>query len=85
MKNTNFKIEILKYASNLKCMHPKFMSMQIQQDQNIRIYNSLTKKKEKLILDSKQAIYWYSCGPTVYDSAHIGHAWLVVKKLTALL
>lgn len=24
-------------------------------------------------LDSKQ-VSWYTCGPTVYDSAHVGHA-----------
>ena len=39
------------------------------------IYNSLTKSKEPLKLNNKNVLYWYSCGPTVYESAHIGHAW----------
>ena len=41
----------------------------------LNVYNSLTKTKEPLKLNNKSVLYWYSCGPTVYDSAHIGHAW----------
>ncbi len=42
----------------------------------IRLYNSLTKTKEDFIpLDPKgKAIKMYSCGVTVYDECHIGHA-----------
>ncbi|CAF0712396.1 unnamed protein product [Brachionus calyciflorus] len=39
----------------------------------INVFNSLTKTKEPLILKNN-ILYWYSCGPTVYNSAHIGHA-----------
>jgi hypothetical protein len=42
---------------------------------DLNVYNSLTKNKEPLKLNNKNVLYWYSCGPTVYDSAHIGHAW----------
>jgi hypothetical protein len=36
-------------------------------------YNSLTGTIERL--DSRDgSLKWYSCGPTVYDAAHIGHA-----------
>lgn len=38
------------------------------------IYNSFQKNKSKLILQNENLVKWYSCGPTVYDSAHIGHA-----------
>lgn len=39
----------------------------------VLIYNSLTRKKEKFqALDEKQ-VKFYSCGPTVYDFAHIGN------------
>lgn len=41
----------------------------------LNVYNSLTKTKEPLKLNNNNVLYWYSCGPTVYDSAHIGHAW----------
>lgn len=36
------------------------------------VYNSLTRSLESLELDRK--VRWYTCGPTVYDHAHIGHA-----------
>lgn len=41
------------------------------------LYNSLADAKVPFISaagpDSKQ-VTWYGCGPTVYDSAHLGHA-----------
>ena len=40
----------------------------------LSIYSTLTKRKEALKLKNSNVLYWYSCGPTVYDSAHIGHA-----------
>jgi cysteinyl-tRNA synthetase len=44
----------------------------------LRVFNSLTKQKEP-VFQSETAIStgtlsWYQCGPTVYDSAHLGHA-----------
>ncbi|XP_076166471.1 cysteine--tRNA ligase-like protein, mitochondrial [Ptiloglossa arizonensis] len=46
---------------------------------NIRIYNPITKCIVPLILKNKNILTWYVCGPTVYDSAHIGHAVTYVK------
>jgi cysteinyl-tRNA synthetase len=40
----------------------------------LKIYNSLTKKKENFIPISKDKIGMYVCGPTVYDYPHIGNA-----------
>jgi cysteinyl-tRNA synthetase len=40
----------------------------------IRIYNSLTKTKEELVPLDGKTIRMYSCGVTVYDQCHIGHA-----------
>ncbi|XP_078061375.1 putative cysteine--tRNA ligase, mitochondrial [Mustelus asterias] len=40
----------------------------------LRVYNSLTRCKEPLVLANPATASWYSCGPTVYDHAHIGHA-----------
>lgn len=40
----------------------------------ITIYNSLTQKKEELTPQKGKKIRIYACGPTVYDSAHLGHA-----------
>ncbi|KAF9917835.1 hypothetical protein BX616_011133 [Lobosporangium transversale] len=40
----------------------------------LKLYNSMTRTKTEFIpLDGNQ-VTWYACGPTVYDSTHIGHA-----------
>lgn len=41
---------------------------------SIKIYNTLTKKKEDFIPIKKNHVGMYVCGPTVYDVPHIGHA-----------
>lgn len=41
---------------------------------SIRLYNSLTRNKDVFTPIREDRISWYSCGPTVYDSAHMGHA-----------
>lgn len=40
------------------------------------VYNSLTNTLTPLLPDNLPAtgLTWYNCGPTVYDSAHLGHA-----------
>ena len=40
----------------------------------IQIFNSLSKKKEEFIPQQGKIIRMYSCGVTVYDKSHIGHA-----------
>lgn len=40
----------------------------------IFVYNSLTHQKEELVLREGKVLTWYTCGPTVYDSSHMGHA-----------
>lgn len=43
----------------------------------IRIKNSLieiNKNNTTIPLNRDKSLTWYSCGPTVYDTAHIGHA-----------
>jgi cysteinyl-tRNA synthetase len=42
--------------------------------QEIQIYNSLTKKKEKFIPINPPFLGIYVCGPTVYGHTHLGHA-----------
>ena len=41
---------------------------------SIRIYNTLTRKKESFKSIEPEKVNMYVCGPTVYDSCHIGHA-----------
>ncbi|MCX5678368.1 MAG: cysteine--tRNA ligase [Candidatus Omnitrophica bacterium] len=40
----------------------------------MKVYNSLTRKKEELVTIAKDKVGIYVCGPTVYDEPHIGHA-----------
>ena len=40
----------------------------------LKIYNTLTKKKESFIPIDKSNVRYYSCGPTVYNNIHIGNA-----------
>lgn len=40
----------------------------------LKLYNSLTEKKENFIPIDKNNIKLYACGLTVYDNMHIGHA-----------
>ncbi|KAM6446515.1 putative cysteine--tRNA ligase, mitochondrial [Liasis olivaceus] len=49
------------------------------QETGIQIYNSLSRSKEPLILGNASVVTWYSCGPTVYDHAHLGHACSYVR------
>jgi len=46
-------------------------------ERRLKLYNSLKDEKLDFVpsggLNSKQ-LSWYICGPTVYDSAHMGHA-----------
>jgi len=39
----------------------------------IKFYNTLTKKKEEFIPIEDKIVKMYTCGPTVYDFAHIGN------------
>jgi cysteinyl-tRNA synthetase len=39
----------------------------------IKFYNTLSRKKEEFIPISSREVKIYSCGPTVYDYAHIGN------------
>jgi cysteinyl-tRNA synthetase len=39
----------------------------------LQLYNTLTKRLEPVRVGEAQRITFYSCGPTVYDDAHIGN------------
>lgn len=41
---------------------------------DLRIYNTLTRKKEPFETIEPGKVRMYVCGPTVYDKAHVGHA-----------
>src|SRR5512135_3136569 len=44
----------------------------------LQLYNSLTRRKEPFVPIDPANVRMYVCGPTVYDTAHIGNARAVV-------
>lgn len=40
----------------------------------LKLFNSLTRQKEEFVPADGNKVNWYSCGPTVYDASHMGHA-----------
>ncbi|XP_061328746.1 probable cysteine--tRNA ligase, mitochondrial isoform X4 [Pezoporus flaviventris] len=51
----------------------------VGRDSGIVAYNSRSRTKEPLVLAKDRVATWYSCGPTVYDHAHLGHACSYVR------
>jgi cysteinyl-tRNA synthetase len=47
--------------------------MQFYQNQDLKIYNSLSGKKERFIPINEGYIGMYVCGPTVYSNVHLGN------------
>ena len=41
---------------------------------SLRVYNTLTRDKSEFETIEPGKVRMYVCGPTVYDSAHVGHA-----------
>jgi cysteinyl-tRNA synthetase len=41
--------------------------------ENIHLFNTLTRRKERFTPIGKDTVEMYTCGPTVYDFAHIGN------------
>nr|CAG4642357.1 EOG090X02DZ [Evadne anonyx] len=57
----------------------KYVSTAALNPTGIIAFNSLTKTKSPLLTQNPNILTWYVCGPTVYDSSHIGHAWSYVN------
>ncbi|XP_064296366.1 probable cysteine--tRNA ligase, mitochondrial isoform X2 [Phalacrocorax carbo] len=51
----------------------------VGRESGIVAYNSRSRSKEPLVLAAEGVATWYSCGPTVYDRAHLGHACSYVR------
>lgn len=47
---------------------------QLEGQSELKLYNSLTREKNPFIPHTGRQVFWYSCGPTVYDASHMGHA-----------
>jgi len=60
--------------TEMKCQNKPQWIKPIGYQTEVSIYNPITRCKVPLILKTENILKWYICGPTVYDSAHIGHA-----------
>src|SRR3954463_9814741 len=52
--------------------------------QNMKLYNTLTKSDDEIVPLIADHIGMYTCGPTVYDYAHIGH-WFTYVRMDTLI
>ncbi|KAG8224946.1 hypothetical protein J437_LFUL006446 [Ladona fulva] len=57
-----------------KRTQPQWKPSSLSSKVNLKLYNSLTRQKEEFIPKNGNLVKWYSCGPTVYDASHMGHA-----------
>ncbi|EOA84389.1 uncharacterized protein SETTUDRAFT_164547 [Exserohilum turcica Et28A] len=55
---------------------PPWKQPQASSSAKLKVWNSLTRSKNDFVpIDPEgNTVKWYSCGPTVYDDAHLGHA-----------
>lgn len=59
----------------MKRVQPTWQAPTLSADKpQLRLYNSLTRQKELFVPLDGNNVKWYSCGPTVYDASHMGHA-----------
>ena len=57
----------------------------VAQSSELKLYNSLTRQKEPFVPLAPPTVTWYSCGPTVYDAAHMGHARYIYTNTPPLI
>lgn len=48
--------------------------LSVESGTGLRLLNSLTQRMEPFVPIDPHIVKWYICGPTVYDSSHVGHA-----------
>ncbi|MES1912247.1 MAG: hypothetical protein MHM6MM_004554 [Cercozoa sp. M6MM] len=60
--------------SAMSTRFPTWHRPQVQAVEPLRLLNSLTGQKEDFVPSNPDEVTWYTCGPTVYDVSHLGHA-----------
>lgn len=63
-----------------KRQQPLWQVPAMAEKQKLRLFNSLTRQKEEFVPLDGNNVTWYSCGPTVYDASHMGHARYLSKN-----
>jgi len=57
-----------------KRSQPSWSPPQGTDEPQLKLFNSLSRQKEVFVPQKGRRVLWYSCGPTVYDASHMGHA-----------
>nr|CAG4643781.1 EOG090X02DZ [Lepidurus arcticus] len=57
-----------------KRTQPTWQAPESKDSPRLKLFNSLTRQKEEFVPQNGKKVLWYSCGPTVYDASHMGHA-----------
>jgi cysteinyl-tRNA synthetase len=57
-----------------KRSQPNWNAPDGSEQHQLKLFNSLTRQKELFVPQKGRRVLWYSCGPTVYDASHMGHA-----------
>ncbi|XP_076805672.1 cysteine--tRNA ligase, cytoplasmic-like isoform X1 [Clavelina lepadiformis] len=75
-ETTSVKVEMRSRNAGTggKRIQPEWKPPNNSQSSQLKLYNSLTRQKENFIPEFGNNVKWYSCGPTVYDASHMGHA-----------
>ncbi|KAG7299184.1 hypothetical protein JYU34_017727 [Plutella xylostella] len=78
-KNLSMFVRRLTHVCSLKPYKETKWLMPNGNPIGVYVYNCVAGQRVPVILNDPHIATWYSCGPTVYDSAHIGHASCYVK------
>jgi cysteinyl-tRNA synthetase len=79
-KRTNFsrplRLTLIATMATSARTQPPWKEPQSEHASKLKVWNSLTRSKNEFVpIDpTGKVVKWYSCGPTVYDDAHLGHA-----------
>ena len=58
----------------MNCAEMRTRMRRVEEKTNMKIYNTLTAKKEEFVPLEEGRVKMYVCGPTVYNLIHIGNA-----------
>ena len=81
LKNSNAQKRAAASFSSSNCCNDATLNTNLHEDVRrheeggLVLFDSLSQSYKQVGTDKfKQGIAWYTCGPTVYDSGHLGHA-----------